>query len=219
MKRIIFLFVFFLSWSCHVNNIQPSSNHLFSIMGNCKFSKLQGIDSEIGLVKCGNTELKYEFGRYSSTGPISDTEKFKMAFRGKYYVDFFEKIYIDSKLYKLYMDSVQIIRIDTLKVHNKSLLFDCSSCNRLAILKFRKSWFKFPFYSNQALSDDTLWSFHVDTIENYKRKIFLSHTNGTSGIYLEPLNDSKLFNKLSLQTENINDHSYLMTLFKSVRIK
>jgi hypothetical protein len=202
---------------CAKKSVPFSTNGIFTIDMPCKISQTQGLDSEMGTINCDSVIFKYDYGKYGNPGPLNDVEQFKLAFRGKYHSVFFEKIHIDSKLYRLYMDSVQVVDVTALKDHNKTLLFDCSVCNRVATLKFRKAIYRFPFFTDQNLSGST-HIFYLDTIGEYHRKIYLSQNGGVSGLYLSPLENAKQGNKLSIQTTTNSSVEYLLKILQSVRL-
>ncbi len=219
MKKLLKLIcVLFLILGCTKKSIPISTNGIFIIGAPCKITKDQGIDAEIGTIICDSIVLNYEYGRYSNPGPLTEIEKFKMAFRGKYHSVFFEKIYIDTKLYKQYMDSVQVMTVTKLQSHNKTLLFDCSVCNQVATLKFRKATYRFPFYNDQSITERTNFKMYIDTVGNYHRKIYLSQNGASSGLYLSPLENAKQGNKLSIQTESKGKQDYIFKLLQSVRL-
>lgn len=105
--------------------------------------------------------------------PLTVEEEFENAFKGNYYAKFFEKIHIDSKLYKLFRDSVSLLTVTDTNQLVKPL-FNCSACNKLATLKFRNREYCFPFYWSSS-ENQGLFTIHMDTLVNYKRKIWIAN--------------------------------------------
>lgn len=206
--------ILFVFWSCNKNIRNLSENDVFSIIAKCSFELTPNQGKTLDAFICDDIIFKYEQGQDIYAGPVSDIEKFKLAFRGKYHVDFFEKIHIDNKLYRHFLDSVQVLSIELLEVSNKSLLFECKSCNRVAFLKFRKAYFKFPFYTDQPLSDAVLIA---DTVGNYFRKIYNDQFTGLKGAYYESLDKNKP--KISVTTDHQQNADGIIAILKSIKIK
>ena len=167
---------------------------------------------------CGNIALKYYYGKDIYSGPLTQEEEFRNAFRGNYHVKFFEKIHIDSKLNRMFIDSVQIKSIQPIGPGNPNLLFPCSSCNKVASLVFRKRNYFYPFYLNYSERDYLM--IQTDTIDGYYRKLFFSRSDSLlSGIYIAPLSKGKDINKLRIVTTDNKYSIDLENLLKTVRLR
>lgn len=167
---------------------------------------------------CSNHEFFFEIGENVTSTSLTDAEKFKLAFKGSYYLKFFESIHIDTKLAKLYMDSIKVDRVIDKTNHQGSLLFSCSACNRVAHVTFRNRQYPFPFFSTQPLESDVT-SMHLDTINGFSRKMIISKNDGQSSMFLSPLIASKTKDKIAVYTLQTRDTSLIVDVFKSLKIK
>lgn len=191
-------------------------NNIFSIEGQCTFDSQEDKDAISGTLWCGNIALKYSYGKDSYSGPLTQEEEFANAFRGNYNVKFFEKIHIDSKLNRMFIDSVAIKKIDPIEFANKALLFPCSSCNKVASLTFRNRMYFYPFYSNSNESNN--YNIKVDTLEGHYRKLFFGMTDSLhSGMLLRPTSKNSNLKNLSIFSQKSTDVHALEKLLKSVR--
>jgi hypothetical protein len=105
--------------------------------------------------------------------PLTVTEEFQNAFKGNYYSKFFEKIHIDSKLYRVFRDSVLITSITAANVISKPL-FQCTACNKFATLQFRNRTYHYPFYWPESSDKSQQYQITVDSVDGYQRKIWVA---------------------------------------------
>jgi hypothetical protein len=220
-KVIIFYVLICSIISCSTKPSQGSRktnvNNIFSIEGQCTFDSQEDKDAFTGNLWCGNIALKYNYSKESYSGPLTQEEEFGNAFKGNYYVKFFEKIHIDSKLNRMFIDSVMIKKIDPIESANKALLFPCSSCNKVAALTFRNRMYFYPFYSNS--NDSNNYNIKVDTLEGHYRKIFFAKTDSLqSGVFLRPLSKNSNQKNLSIFSLKSTDVLVLEKMLKSVHL-
>jgi len=220
MTRALFFLLFLVIVSCSKKLLHQSSNEIFSIGVDCTFSKGDGTDALIGHVTCGNIHLDYDYSRYSPPGPLTDKEKFLFAFRGHHHTNFFERIYIDTKLSKYFIDSVQILAVSALTKSTSNLLFKCPTCNRVVNLEFRKKTYNYPWLDDPTQNEHQFYDFYQDTLGDYNRKIYIGKTEKQQdGLYLEPLKNKKQGNKLAVFTSQNIDKQTILTLLRTIRIK
>src|SRR5690606_20333292 len=135
----------------------------------------------------------YEQGTNVKIGPASIYEEFALSFKGYYHNNFFESIYFDKKLYKMYRDSVEIINIEK-NLNLLNTVIDCKPCNAVAQLKFRKTDYYFPFTVDTSLVN-ILDDYHFHHIEDEfsKTKYYIAKT-GTlaSGMLVQPKSQNNL---------------------------
>jgi len=207
--------------SCHTNRSYSKSsvniNNIFLIDSRCKRQVTDTQDSTSGTVRCGDKFIHYQYGKYCDQVPTTQEEEFKNAFRGNYHAKFFEKIHIDSKLYMFFMDSVQVDKIMEIQQPDNSLLFSCTTCNKVVRLSFRKRIYFYPFYSD--FKEDKNYTITTDTIDGFYRKMYLSNSDTLpSGLQLSPIFKSTNRKTLCLTSESKTGDTELMNLFKSVRM-
>jgi len=216
---LVGLICFFISCSIKPSQDKLKTNvdDIFFIEGICTFDSAASMDSITGIIQCVDIVLRYNYSKFNSSGPVTEEEEFKNAFRGNYHVKFFEKIYMDSKLNRMFIDSVAIKNIQPIGQSNFNLLFPCSSCNKIALLTFRNRSYFYPFYSNN--SDTNNYQIKEDTINGYYRKLFYAMTDSfPSGLFFQPLNKSKDNNNLIIFSVNKPDINMLKRLLESVRL-
>ena len=105
--------------------------------------------------------------------PLTVTEEFQNAFKGNYYSKFFEKIHIDSKLYRVFRDSVLITSVTESNLISQPL-FHCSTCNKTATLQFRNRSYHYPFYWPESSYKSHQYQILVDSVDGYQRKIWIA---------------------------------------------
>lgn len=202
-------------FSCHTTSKHFKTNPLYFVSDFCLAIPEKSLK---GSWKCNDHEYFYEIGPLVSSPVLTDAEKFKLAFKGSYYVKFFESIHIDPKLAKLYMDSVIVDQVINKSNHRGSLLFSCTACNRVAYLTFRNRHYPYPFYNNQPLESEVT-SVQVDTIHGFSRKMTISKNGGQSALFFQPLLDTKIKDKIAIYTLQTKDINLIESAFKSLKIK
>ena len=129
-------------------------NEFFRLQNaNCMDSLLPGIDGIVGELDCDDIKYNYEVAWAPYKGPESLKNSFKNSFNTYFYKKFFDEIYFDEKLQKLFLDSVQILDVYP-TINPITPMFKCDNCNALAELKFKKRLFKFPFQTNRKLIEE-----------------------------------------------------------------
>jgi hypothetical protein len=177
----------------------------------------KGIDSAVKTLNCDGIKLYYDYGMYSNSGPKSLYESFKSSFRSYHHRSFFQKIHMDEKLYRLFIDSVNIISVFK-KDDNEKAMFTCNNCTHIAKLQFKGSDFLFPYQASvDAIQSDSLHSYYHDKIGEYNRKIFISKNSDEGGLYLYHIKD-KQRKKLSVIGE-AKDKSKLLRILQNISIK
>jgi hypothetical protein len=185
---------------------------------NCTESELpKGIDSAVKTLNCGEIKLYYDYGMYSNSGPKSLYESFKTSFKSYHHRSFFQKVHLDEKLYRLFIDSVNVISVLKNDDHVKPM-FVCKNCTHVAKLQFKGSDFLFPFQASvDAMQSDSLHTFYYDMLGEYNRKIFIAKNSNEGGLYLFHFKD-KQRKKLSVIGET-NDKSKLLQILQSISVK
>jgi hypothetical protein len=151
--KFIFLLGFILAYACKTKLPKDISNSFeneyFHIQGvMCIDSLYSGIDCIVGGLDCNGIQLNYEISNAAYTGPQDLKELFKNNFKAYYYKKFFDELHMDQKVFKLFIDSVAINKVVPLDTMSK-LMFECSNCNALATIIFKKKQFNFPFQTNE----------------------------------------------------------------------
>jgi len=202
---------------CSRKYMAEREHALFTINQQCTIVPGEGMDSQIGSVVCGDQNFTYDYGMYSYQGPLTEEEKFANLFKGKYYADFFSIIHIDKKLFRLYIDSVQVIHAGALKSKPSTMIARCTNCNKEALLRFRKRDYIFPYVAAED-EDNKQYVIYTDTIGDYRRKIYISHMEGQSGLFMEPVVRSVRSQKLALYTDHTVDTTEIKKILQSVRL-
>ena len=129
-------------------------NDFMSIKGiQCSETKsLKAIDSQVGTIDCETISFTYDFGRYSNSGPLTPKEEFRRSFDTYHHNKFFENRMIDPKVYKIFLDSVEVIDVRR-KSDNEKLLFPCDPCNTTAEITFKGDTYLFPLSMSENQLD------------------------------------------------------------------
>jgi len=209
-------------WSCSPK-IQPTVLQLTTrqaivIQNKCLDHQISGLFGETGSVQCEDMLLEYIFGQNIDPGPLTPQEEFSQQFRGYYYQKFFEKVYLDEKVYKIFIDSVKLLAI-TPYSDTTDYLFNCASCNASARLKFKNKIYNIPYSSSVLFPSSGIYTFSVDTTGGYERKIFISkEPEIASGVFFKELKDKKSSSKLMISTAKSIDREKLLLLFRQIRV-
>lgn len=162
--------------SCHsIKNSNPVSTITEVWIGTpfCKPKKI--VLEKTSTYQCLNHEFIISKDALLNE-PLTIEEEFQNAFRGNYYAKFFEIIHIDSKLYRVFRDSVQLVSISDLNLSKKQL-FSCPTCNKSATLIFRNRTYHYPFFWPETASSSFQYNFTIDTISGYYRKIWIAKSD------------------------------------------
>lgn len=195
MKHIglIMWSILFYYYSCGLRiesteSRQVFDGKIFELTGNCSINNNKFQLGHSGAFSCNGEFFFYTVRDIEHLVPLTLKEEFADAFKGNYYVRFFDKIHIDSKVQRMLRDSVFIISLEQINLNEKELLLNCSICNLEAILFFRNNYYHYPYYSNKAYDNKDLYFIKTDTIGGYFRKIWLSQSDTlSSGILLRHL--------------------------------
>ena len=101
------------------------------------------IDSRVGTIQCDEISFTYDYGNFSNPGPLTPKEEFTRAFDTYHHVKFFENRMIDPKVYRIFLDSVQVVDVSRKKASD-SLMFSCDPCNATAQLTFMGETYYYP---------------------------------------------------------------------------
>lgn len=179
-------------------------NEAFSLQGiKCVDIPGEGTDSRIGVLECKDISFHYDYGRYSNKGPLTPQEEFRRSFDTYHHIKFFEDRMLDPKVYKLFLDSVEVIEVRR-KLDTDKLIFECDPCNTTAVITFKKGTYYYPI----TLSEKQL-KMENFTAEINKREGFLYKKYQVTGerpaLYIAPVkNRFSKKNCLSLTVKNTN---------------
>ncbi|MBK9256928.1 MAG: hypothetical protein IPM42_15710 [Saprospiraceae bacterium] len=198
--------------------LQLTTRQAIIIQNKCIDHRISGLFGETGSIQCEDILLEYKFGQNIDQGPLSPKEEFNQLFKGYYYHKFFEKVYLDEKVHKLFIDSVQLIKLTPFQ-YDKEYLFNCPGCNAAASLKFKNKIYEIPYNSTIDPANDNQYLFTLDTFDIYERKIFLSkNPELSSGVYLSELKNKKSSSKLLITSIQSNEPDRLLQLFKKISL-
>lgn len=205
-KQLFFTFMIMLGLifnSCKTNKT-PSSigfDNEFLIIRGLQCTETinpDAIDSQVGSIDCGTISFTYDYGKFSNSGPQTANEKFRETFDTYHHIKFFENRMIDPKVYKIFLDSVQVIDVRRKKSTDK-LMMDCEPCNTTAEVTFKGDTYFYPLTMNEdqlSMSGSTV-SFDEKGDNVYK---YFQEENELPGLYITPKkNRYKNKNTLSLR--------------------
>ncbi len=128
---------------------------------------------------------------HSINFPLPPKWQFKNAFNAVFYNDFFDRIYLDDKVKRIFKDSVAVDTVIRKNQFNGSLMFDCDPCNVVGQLQFKGSKFYYPATLGTTI-EETIHRYLFDIIDeetyvftaaDHMGKIVSSNT-GKSGILI-----------------------------------
>lgn len=168
-----------------------------------------------GTLYCGQIILAYKKGSQASLGPLTREEKFALAFRGKYHTVFFEKLHIEEKLYKKFIDSVKIIKVLSKDQSDYKPFFPCSSCNYVAELNFGNKVIAYPFFETYMQDQENY--LHNMNVDRLQRKTYLTKNGIGSGVFFT-YHDKKLTNQnLSIEVQNMADTASIRKVLDGIK--
>ncbi len=202
MKNIfkVYLFTLLIGSSLGCKTTKKMSTSLpFGIQNlQCKnIPNPAAIDSKVGTLECPDISFYYDYGLYSNPGPITPREEFRRSFDAYHHIKFFEYRKLDSKVYKLFLDSVRIVEVRE-KLDSDDFFFECKPCNTTAVITFMRDTYYYPFTlsKNQLSMEDFSASFEERGRYLYK---YYKEENKTPAFYATPIqNRFKKKNCLSL---------------------
>lgn len=181
-----------------------------------------GIDSQVGTIKCDEYTLQYDYGRYSNSKPLSLYESFSKKFYAFHYSKFFEAIYVEEKLREPLKDSISIIEVVNQRYDGRYIV-DCTDCTGSAKISFAKNEFLYAFNPNKSvLENEKNYTLEVEKVEKgYYKKTYYSHNDDSHGVYLAPVGNfakSRMKDKLSVSVDTaITDK--LQQILHSIQLK
>ena len=105
---------------------------------------------ENGLLTYGSDSIW--ISNHKMAHPESPYESYFNSFYAYHYNGFLDKVYIDSKVKKIFRDSVEIVSVEPIKKKD-GYTEKCPSCNFLATLKFKDGLFYEPIQMNASMID------------------------------------------------------------------
>lgn len=188
--------------SCQRNKsltVDGFQNKYFGIIGlNCtQTMNPNAIDSKVGTVDCGSISFNFDYGKFSNSGPLTPEEEFRRSFDTYHHIKFFEYRMIDAKVYKIFLDSVEIIEVRRKSLKDKGF-YECEPCNAIAEIKFMGDTYYYPLTLSEKQLDR---SGYTCTFEEKGDLVYKYHQkdNALPGVYITPKkNRYKKKNTLSL---------------------
>jgi len=177
------------------------------------------IDSKVGTLDCKNISFNYDYGKFSNPGPITPKEEFRRTFDNYHHLRFFEYRMIDKKVYKLFLDSVDVVEVRP-KRADDTPFFECKTCNIMAEITFKGDTYFFPVTLSEKQLDQSDYSVSFKEKGANVHKYY-QQNNRPTGLYITPkFNRFKKKNTLSLtvkettlsteEVERILDSVYLV---------
>jgi hypothetical protein len=130
-------------------NIVTKIDDEFSLPGHWKHKRT---DAYHGYCTRQGDTLFYNRKNLSESENLSPILDFNQAFRSYHYEFFFDFIFFDKKLRRLYRDSVKIDSVRLL-TDNVKLILPCKGCNSYAGITFRGQHYLYPHSLPQDLVD------------------------------------------------------------------
>lgn len=101
-----------------------------------------GIPNDCVDFNCQNVQ----FVAISKDDTQSPMTSFLNQFRGVYFRDFFDRLFVESDLQQLFARQVTVLRIDTMSQDDSSsLLKPCTACNAVATLQWHDQVHRYPY--------------------------------------------------------------------------
>lgn len=156
---------------------------------------LNGIDGELGKIVNPNYILNYEIAKAAYKGPEDDTDYFRKVFNNYHHMAFFESLKLDKKVYKIYRDSVLILKISDIATGSDKT---CKSCNKSALLRFKGKEIPFPY----QVTDQLMESISKGSTKRYiKSNLFIKiyDNDKESGVVIEKTSQNRNAKLMSIQ--------------------
>lgn len=196
-------------------------NEIFSIYGvqACKEAHTgDAVDSQIGEINCKDITFTYEFGRYGQRPPLSPEESYREFFDNYHYSKFFELTHVDQKVQKIFKDSVVIVKLHRGPKTNFTTMFDCTTCNAIAELKFKGITWYFPSTVNERIFDIE----HETTSQSNNYQVIKTYsTNGetlNAGIYHLPYRKQRDFLAIAIKKTSF-DVNQQRNILNSIKLQ
>lgn len=200
--------------------VNDQEGTIYLVNGKVKFEQNEdSIDSNVGYIISRKTKMAYDLGPYSAPGPLTPEETFRNEFDAYHHTKFFEKVMIDKKVYKIFLDSVKIVDVRA-KTTDDELFFECDPCNAVAELVFKKRTFIYPTnMSDNLLNLDDI-TFKFEEIDGITYKIY-QEKGKSPALYATPtFNRFKKKKTLSVTVveSDLTDEE-IINLLQNIRIK
>ena len=224
IKYGFFLFLGGIMYACGTTKkdiTKGFENEHFGINGITCIEKVHpdAIDSYVGTLDCGCVTFNYDYGKYSTPGPLTRKEEFRQSFDAYHHIKYFKNRMVDPKVYKLFLDSVRIIDVRR-KLAIDVLLFECDPCNAIAALEFKNDISLYPFSMSekQLAKEDLEVSFEDKGKLRYK---YYLDSEEEPALYVTPIqNRFKKKNCLSMTVANSEcDSKEVKQLLQGVYMK
>ena len=142
------------------------------------------IDSRVGTIASSKITFTYDYGLYSNPGPITPKEEFRRSFDTYHHIKFFEYRMLDPKVYKIFLDSVDVIDVRRKDASDK-LFFDCQPCNATAEITFKRETYFFPFTLSEKQLDQKGYKCTFEEQGDLIYKYY-QEDNELPGLYITP---------------------------------
>lgn len=161
----------------------------------------------------GDTIIVFQDNGYPT--PTSLEWSFRNAFYAYHYNKFFDQVYMDPKVKKIFRDSVKIIEIIT-EIEKDEMKKGCSNCNAIAKLQFKKKVFDFPYQMDEKkMVEVKKYKFNSDTTNGFKSVIFQDKNNaGIAGKYFGSGENRK---GVILLLNSVTDTSLISPILYSIK--
>ncbi|MDF1696456.1 MAG: hypothetical protein P1U56_11510 [Saprospiraceae bacterium] len=201
-QGLLFIIIGLAIYSCKSNKSMQDSGFKNDFMGISALSCSEeinpnAIDSKVGTINCTDITMVYDYGKFSNAGPLTPIEEFTRSFDTYHHIKFFEDRMIDPKVYKIFLDSVEINTV-RLKTQEDKLMFPCTPCNTTAELTFMGETYLFPTTLSESQLNMNGYTTSFEENDGFIYKYY-QEDNQLPGLYISPKNNRyKNKNTLSL---------------------
>lgn len=152
-KILFFLFLGFIACRIQKKETLPVCQLGNYTLKNCDCTKTNPIDSseQKGEISGPGFKLQYQYGPAVPKGPQDEKEYIEQSFRAYHYKKFFDFIHIDTKVQKLFRDSVTLTEIKYIQPGEDTY---CSACNVMLNLRFKGNQIPFGIFITPSLLAD-----------------------------------------------------------------
>jgi uncharacterized protein YcfL len=219
MKIYLFLSLFIII-SCSSEKTEwktiDAESFTISVPNNFNYEKKQGIDSQVGEITGDSLKFLFDFGFYTDQNPKTNeefAEKMILLTNTGLYEELLEKLGLPDTF--KHIDILRYFKIE--KVDTTTFIATIKYQKKLVDIKLNMFWY-------DEEDDSRNYLFQIDTIGEWRRKIFYPKNNFAerSGIVLrKPSKKIGNFVALGLSIYNgkPNDSVMIMKILKSIRIK
>jgi hypothetical protein len=152
-------------------------------------------DGELGKIINPNYILNYEIARGAYKGPEDDIDYFRKTFNNYHHIQFFELLRLDKKVYKIYKDSVLILKVKDIPLESDQ---KCKNCNKEALLFFKGKEVPLRYQVTDQLRKNIAAGSSVRYIkDNLYIKIY--NNEKESGMVIEKTSQNKNAKVMSIQ--------------------